>query len=80
MDGPKRPETFLELPGDAAVAVASPRADGARETWLEAPGASPAPPPDGEAAPAPGARRKARAGDRAEGSVRDAVSLAIVAA
>lgn len=81
MDGPKRPETFLELPRDAEAPEAPARAGGARETWLEAPGASPASPPgEPEGAPAGGGRRKARAGDRAEASVRDAVSLAIVAA
>lgn len=81
MDGPKRPETFLELPTDAAAPEAPARGGGAGASWLEAPGASPASPPaEPEGGPAPGARRKARAGDRAEASVRDAVSLAIVAA
>lgn len=79
MDETERPHSFLEIPSEGAT-PATPRAAGdATSSWLEAPAVDAvSSEPAGGASP--GGRRKARAGDRAEASVRDAVSLAIVAA
>lgn len=79
MSDPKGPSTFLEVPtaGAADPGVEPPRAT---ESWLESPSADRAPPAEPDLAAAPGARRKARVGARADNAVRDAVSLAIVSA
>lgn len=76
MSDPKGPAAFLELPDDVDVRAAS-IAPGSSDAWLEAPAASPT---DTERPAAPTARRKTRVGARADNSVRDALSLAIVAA
>ena len=74
MDPTKPPAPFLEVDVDAAPAPATPIAQPA---WLEAGGDAAAEP---EAAPRGGQRKKTRAAERGPTSVRDAVSVAIVAA
>ncbi|MEZ4391879.1 MAG: hypothetical protein R3A48_12345 [Polyangiales bacterium] len=79
MSDRKGPSTFLEVPtpgaGDPEAAP-----PGATESWLESPRSERAAPDEPDLSAAPGARRKARVGARADNSVRDAVSLAIVSA
>lgn len=74
MDPTQRPAPFLEVePGPTPAAPAA----SASAPWLEESTAAPAEP---DAAPAAGQRKKTRAADRAQPSVRDAVSVAIVGA